>query len=132
LIAGIRSAEPLAQRHLPGAQGGGDLLGDLALDRENVLDVAIIGLGPEMFVGPGIHELAHDADPVSGPPHAPLEDRGDAQFRGNGLYGFCVPLYRMTDAREMTFRSRIFASWVRMSSVIPSAKKAFSGSGLRF
>ena len=46
--------------------------------------------------------------------------------------GFWVPLYRITEVREMTFRSRIFASWVRMSSVIPSAKKAFSGSGLRF
>src|SRR2546426_11206378 len=38
----------------------------------------------------------------------------------------------ITDVLEMTLRARIFDSWAMMSSVIPSAKYAFSGSGLRF
>jgi len=41
-------------------------------------------------------------------------------------------LKAITELREITLSERIFESWMMTSSVIPSAKYSFSGSGLRF
>jgi hypothetical protein len=53
---------------------------DLLLDREDVARLAVVGLGPELEAGPGVHELGRDPDPLAGLPHAALEDRADAEL----------------------------------------------------
>ena len=66
-----------------GLKRPGDLGGELFLNGENVADLAIVSLGPDMLVGGGADELAGHAHLVAGPPHAALEQVGDAQFLGD-------------------------------------------------
>ena len=80
-----------------GLQGSRDSLGDVALDGEDVLQLPVVGLGPQVFVGRSVHELADDADLVARPPHAPLQDRGHAQLGrdlADRLLRTLVPHYR--------------------------------------
>ena len=52
----------------------------LGLDVEDVLYPAVIGLAPEVRTGFGVYQVGHDANPAGRPPHAPLENRSDAEF----------------------------------------------------
>src|ERR1700693_5626043 len=61
----------LFRRRESGFEGGGNPLGDLALDREDVLELAVVGLGPDVLVASGVDELAHDPDPIAGSPPGP-------------------------------------------------------------
>src|ERR1700746_1605297 len=62
-------------------QPGGDRLGDLVLDRENVRHLAVIALGPEAVAAADVHELSADPQPVARPPHAPLEHGRHLELR---------------------------------------------------
>ena len=64
---------------------GNDGLGDLVLHREDVLDAAIVALGPDVAAGRNIVELRGDAHTVAGLAHAALEDIVDAEVRGDLL-----------------------------------------------
>jgi hypothetical protein len=46
---------------------------DLVLEVENVLERAVVFLGPEMRTALGFEELRRDADAVAGPPHSALD-----------------------------------------------------------
>ena len=48
--------------------------GDLVLEREDVLQVAVVALGPDVVVGFGIDQLHRDAHPVAGLAHAAFDD----------------------------------------------------------
>ena len=57
-----------------------DRLGDLALDRKDIGDVAVIALRPELRVGARIDQLGGDAHAVGQPMHRPLEHMRDAEL----------------------------------------------------
>ena len=64
-----------------GPERGGDLDCHVRLDREDVGQLAIVGLRPEVLIRLGVDELRHDAHAIAGPPHAPLEQRRHLQRR---------------------------------------------------
>ena len=64
---------------------GGDTGGDVVLHSEDVGQVPVVTLGPEMGTGGYIDELAADAHPLAGPAHATLEDIADAKLAADLL-----------------------------------------------
>src|ERR1700730_15196549 len=58
---------------------GGDTRGDVVLHREDVSQIAVVTLGPEMGTGGCIDQLAGDAHALPGPAHAALEDIADTK-----------------------------------------------------
>jgi hypothetical protein len=78
---GGRGFQPLPDDgRQPDAELAGDLAGDVALDREDVGQPAVVGLGPELTVGPGVDELPDDADLVPRTADASLEDGRGPEF----------------------------------------------------
>ena len=51
----------------------------VALDHEDIGELPVIRLGPEVAVGLGVDELGDDTHAISGAPNAPLEHRRDLQ-----------------------------------------------------
>ncbi len=101
----------------------GDGSGDVALNGEDIGEIAIVSLRPDMRVGAGINELrihphlARDAlhtsfEKYATPSCFPISRR----FRAMPLR-YCITLVRL-----ITFRSAIFARLVRISSCTLSAK----------
>src|SRR6516225_2840961 len=68
----------------------GDTRGDVVLHREDVSQIPVVTLGPEMGTGGCIDQLAADAHPLSGPAQATLEDIADSQVAADllGVGGF--------------------------------------------
>ena len=66
-----------------GADGAGDPLGDVILEVEEVVDDAVVAVGPEMRAGNGVDELRRDADAVAGLAHAPFEHVAHAEGAGD-------------------------------------------------
>src|SRR6516162_5445469 len=64
---------------------GGDARSDVVLHREDVGQISIVTLGPEMGAGGNIDKLAADAHPLPGSAHATLEDIADAKVAANLL-----------------------------------------------
>jgi hypothetical protein len=56
-----------------------DLEGHVGLNREDVGEVAIVGLGPAVAIGPGVDELRDDPDPAPRPPDASFEQGADIE-----------------------------------------------------
>ncbi len=69
----------------PPGQGRDDRRGHLVLDREDVLELAVVALGPDVPVGLGVDQLHGDAHPVAGLAHAALDHVLDAELRGDVL-----------------------------------------------
>ena len=69
----------------------GDPQRHIGLDHEDVGQVPVVGLRPEMVVGLGVDELGDDAHPISVAPHAPFEQRRDIQA-GSDLAQALLPL----------------------------------------
>ena len=61
----------------------GDCLRDLGLDRERVREIAVVMLGPLVFVRAGIDQLRGDADAIFRPLHAAFEKMSDAKLLAN-------------------------------------------------
>ena len=55
--------------------------GDFVLDREYVLQVAIVSLGPKMTAAGAVDKLGSDPDPVACFAHAALQDVTHAESR---------------------------------------------------
>jgi hypothetical protein len=64
----------------PPGQGGDDRRGHLVLDREQVLELAVVALGPDVPVGFGIDQLHGYAHPVARLAHAAFDHVLDAEF----------------------------------------------------
>src|SRR4029077_4474090 len=64
---------------------GGDTRGDVVLHCEDVGQIPVVTLRPEMGAGGCVDELAADAHPLPGPAHAPLKDIADAKVAANLL-----------------------------------------------
>ena len=61
------------------AHGAGDPLGDLVLEVEEVVDDAVVAVGPEMGAGHGVDQLRRDAHAVARLAQAPFEHVADAE-----------------------------------------------------
>src|SRR5215471_15527877 len=59
---------------------GGDARGDFVLHREDVSQISVIPLRPEMGTGGYVDELAADAHPLPRSAHATLEDIADTKL----------------------------------------------------
>ena len=58
----------------------GDVGGDVALQVEDLAEIALVDLGPEVHVGGNLNELRRDPHAAAGSRHGPLDDRVDVQF----------------------------------------------------
>jgi hypothetical protein len=69
---GVEAPRRLAHRALllgvGDRRGDGDRyrFGDLVLDREDVGEIAVVALGPDVDAGLGLEELCGDTDPLAG------------------------------------------------------------------
>src|SRR5215510_2405082 len=64
---------------------GGDARSDVVLHREDIGQVAVVSLSPEMGAGGNIDKLAADAHALPGSAHATFEDIADAKVAANLL-----------------------------------------------
>src|SRR5207248_3458129 len=63
-----------------------DRLGDLVLHRENLSEVAVVALGPDMISGLGLNKLRGHPDAVAGFPEAAFENIPDTEFASDLLH----------------------------------------------
>ncbi len=75
-----RPARRTGQRHL---EPIGDRARDVVLNREDVIELPVVPLGPQMIAVGGVHELHADPNAVAGLAHASLEHGRDVEARGN-------------------------------------------------
>src|SRR3954454_1527933 len=89
---GIETVRRLAHRALPFGIGyrrcdrNSYRLGDLVLHRENVSEIAVIALSPDMLAGFGLDQLRGDADAVAGFAQAAFEHVAHTQFAPDLLH----------------------------------------------
>src|SRR4029453_15347477 len=67
-------------------ESGNDGVGDLVLDFDDVGEVAIEAIGPEMVAGLPVDQLGVDPNTASRLSNAALEDMADAKLAGYLLY----------------------------------------------
>ena len=67
-------------------QSSDDNVGDLVLDGKDIVQVAVIGLGPNAMPIGRVDQLSRDAHAVAGLAHAALDDMCDTQPMPNLLY----------------------------------------------
>ena len=60
--------------------------GETFLDREDILDGAVVGVRPQMIVRARVDELSRDPQPVSSSTHAALQDVSHPQLAGDRLH----------------------------------------------
>ena len=61
-----------------------DRFGDFILQRENVVEIAVITLRPDMISGCSVGQLSRDAHSISGAANTSLENIRDPEFVGDG------------------------------------------------
>ena len=83
-VLGRLALGALVRRRLdPAAQRRHDGRGHLVLDGEDVLELAVVALGPDMRLGLAVDQLHGDAHAVGGLAHASLDHVVDAEFLGD-------------------------------------------------
>ena len=97
-------------------QSVGDFLRHFALHRENIFEIAIVSLRPQVRIGPSVNELHIDANLIAGFLNGPLEQGCDTKFVGDRLQVIGFALVLAVEVREMTFKSRTVANFVKISS----------------
>src|SRR6266446_1352904 len=91
IIPGAHVLRPLRDYALAFGAGqrwldrGGDTRGDVVLNREDVSQIAVVTLSPEMGTGGCIDQLAGDAHTLPGPAHATFEDIADTKVAADLL-----------------------------------------------
>ena len=101
----------------------GDFLRNLALDGEDIRQIAVVSLRPEMRVVPRIDQLRVHPHTIAGRAARCLRGRVRPELlRDLAQFARDPLLYCITLVRLITFRSAIFARFVRISSCTPSAK----------
>jgi len=71
--------ESLRRYHLP-SELRDDFHGDLVLQSEDVLQVAIVAISPNVFAGQSVDQLGRNAHPVAVSPHTAFEHVLNPQF----------------------------------------------------
>src|SRR5262245_28048118 len=69
-----------------GHQDRNDRPGNLVLNSEDVLQLAVVTLGPKVSAGQGIDELGGDADAIAGPTDAAFENVANAELAADLPY----------------------------------------------
>ena len=87
IFGGAAFEEFLCLRRNRRRERGRDFLRDGGLDGENIREVAIVALRPDVLVVARVDELAGDADLAAGAAHAALENVGDAKFLADLPHG---------------------------------------------
>ena len=123
-------ARLLVARQL-GLERGRDVQRDVGLDREDVRQLPVVRLGPELPIGLDVDQRRHDAHAVAGVSDAAVEQRRRRRASRRSPERCCRCLNGITDVREITLSARIFDRCAMTSSVMPSAKYSFSGFALR-
>jgi hypothetical protein len=72
-------------RRQRGLQRGGHGPGDFLFDREDVFELAVVALGPQVRIGFCLDQLQVDQHLVADALHTPFEQRGDAEFDAHGF-----------------------------------------------
>lgn len=57
----------------PGRDGADNAAGDLVLNGKNVLESAVVALGPDVMAARSVNKLRGDANAIAGLPHAAFE-----------------------------------------------------------
>lgn len=85
-VAGCSALGPDEPRGLdPAEEGRGDRRCDFILDSENVFDLPVVALGPDVGFGLAVDELDGHSDPVHRLAHAALDNVVDSEFTGDLL-----------------------------------------------
>lgn len=71
-----------------------DVQGYVGLDPEDVGQLPVVGLAPEVLLRLGLDELRHDAHPIPGAPDAAIEHRRDLESRPDLPHALCPLLER--------------------------------------
>ena len=88
----------------------GDGFGDFALDGEDISQVAIVGLCPQMRVGSRVYQLRIYPNFVGSTLHAAFDDMSHAKLPSDfAQIARCAAFVCMTLVRLITFKSAIFA-----------------------
>lgn len=77
---------PVVFRREPQLEGIDDDGGETLLHREDVVDGAVVGVGPDMIVRARIDQLSRNPQPVSGPANTAFEEVAHSQLAGNRLH----------------------------------------------
>src|SRR5262249_15521794 len=130
-IVGRLARDALARRGLEPAwerrdNGGGHFV----LDREDVLELPVVALRPDVTIGFRVDQPHRSPPPVADLAHAAFAHVLAAKLARDLGTSTALPLYLNAELREMTNRCRKRDSSVRMSSVRPSAKNSCSASPL--
>src|SRR3954447_7055593 len=96
-----------------------DLSCQLILDGEDVGEIAIVPVGPQMATRGRIDQLGCDADAVAGLAHAAFEH---VSVRATSGIDTALPLKTKVELRAITCNSDSFDKSVMMSSLMPSEK----------
>src|SRR2546430_17192258 len=115
-----------------GAQRADDGAGDFVLNREHVVQRAIVALRPQGAPVVGGGELRRDAQPDARLPHRPLEHGRDPEQRADAADVRGFPFRANADVREAIRRPSTLVSALISSSLMPSLRYSFSGSALAF
>src|SRR5208282_604389 len=96
---------------------------DLVLDREDVVDRAVIPLGPDVRAVARVDQLRGHANAVASLAHAAFENVTSAEFPRH---------FAKLEFRAITLNPGSFERVVIMSSTKPSTKNSWLGSSLIF
>ena len=102
---------------------------DLLLHPEAVGEIALEAAGPQVGVARGLDQLGRDPHPRALAAHRALDDVPHAQRLGDLRQGERASLEREDRGREITFRLSTWASWLMISSLMPSLKYSSLGAG---
>ncbi len=90
---------------------GGNRASHFALYGEDIAQLQVVGVCPQMFIRRGLDELNRDAHPVTGPHHRALDQSVNAQFArdlGSRLVRACISHGRgVRDHSERTNLSQV-------------------------
>ena len=79
-------------------EGGGDVQRHVGLDREDIGELTVVRLRPEVLVACGLDQLRDDPHPIADAPYAPLEQRRHLELRRD-LAQAVAPLLERHDRR---------------------------------
>jgi hypothetical protein len=83
-VSAFLAAHPLDLGHLDLRRDGGhDIAGDVLLKVEEVIELAVVALGPNMAPGLAVDQLGRDPDPFGGSADATFEDETNPELLGN-------------------------------------------------
>ena len=101
-------------------QALGDCPGDLILDVEDVFDIAIVALGPDLIAVGDVREPDGDAQAIAGAPYAAVQHCRDVQLLADGGQIVAAAAERERRRTRRDGQPLSCDSVLRISSAMPS------------